>query len=312
MSKRYRNNFPPLEDVVRDFKLSDRKLVDVRGCGICGCDKYEIISRRDRHGFHLPFHLCLRCGIVYLGRRLTSAGYEKFYKEDYYKLVAAYWEQCYGPIRKRKEQTKYLKWFVPFLLPLLKARSYSILDVGGGIGLIASTLKDALEEKGKKVRCTVLDPSPGAVAEARKMGLKAIRGLAEKHDLGEAQYDLVLLCRSIDHLIDPVGTVKRIRRSLKPNGVFFCDYVNCEMTTIKRRIPRALQIDHLFNFTKEPFLTMMTRCGFEPLTHAFVEKAESGYLFRQIAPMERPWTPGHPEWFRGRLRKFTRPEACLC
>ncbi len=309
MSKLYRNNFPPLEDVVRDFNLSGRKLVDVTACAICGCTEYEIISRRDRHGFDLQFHLCLRCGIVYLGTRLTHAGYAKFYRDDYYKLVAAYWEQCFGPIRKRKEQKKYAEVIVPFLTRHLEGRSYSIIDVGGGMGLIAATLRDALIQKGKKAECTVLDPSPEAVGQARSLGLKAVKGLAEQYDLGDAKYDLVMLCRSIDHLIDPAGTIKRIRRALKPNGVFFCDYVTFEQVLIKRGIPKALQIDHLFNFTEEPFLTMMARCGFEPLSAPFEDKIERGFLFRQMEPEELPWALGYPSWVRGRLRKFTTEEA---
>lgn len=309
MSKLYRENFPPHAAVVTAFNLGNRHLVDVTVCRICGCAEYEVVSKRDRHGFELPFHMCLRCGMVYIAKRLSDADYAKFYKDDYYKLVSAYWEQCFGPRRKRKEQRKYADRFVPFIVPYLKARKYSIIDVGGGVGVIAANLNGELVKKGKVVDCTILDPSPDAVSQAKTLDMVAIKGLAEHHKFATNQYDLVLMCRSIDHLIDPVGTIKRIRASLTRKGVFFCDYVDLAFTLIKRQIPRALHLDHLFNFTEKPFLTMMARCGLEPCSKQFVDKSEKGYLFRKCPPKDVEWDAGHPEWLRGRLKKFTREEA---
>jgi SAM-dependent methyltransferase len=87
-----------------------------------------------------------------------------------------------------------------------------VLDVGCGDGkLIRFLLSLGIEAEG-------MDFDPQAVAAARSRGLSVTCGTLDEQSYPAACFDAVTMDNSIEHLLDPLATLREIVRILKPNG----------------------------------------------------------------------------------------------
>lgn len=100
--------------------------------------------------------------------------------------------------------------------------SPSILDVGGGTGDICASL---VEVAGPGARGTVVDFDPKSIAVARERGLNAETARFEDFETDES-FDVVLLLNLIEHVDDPVGTLRRAGSLLSPGGVVWIQTPN--------------------------------------------------------------------------------------
>jgi len=87
-----------------------------------------------------------------------------------------------------------------------------LLDVGSGPGFL---LRVARERGWDAV---ALDPSPFAVAQARKAGFEAHQGMLEDVALEPGSFDALALLQVIEHVTDPRPLLAACHRLLKPGG----------------------------------------------------------------------------------------------
>ena len=73
----------------------------------------------------------------------------------------------------------------------------TMLDIGGSTGVVAGHFAREFGLEG-----TLIDPAPLEVEQARAFGLETITGLVEEHDFGARRFDFVIVCQTIDHLLD--------------------------------------------------------------------------------------------------------------
>ena len=88
-----------------------------------------------------------------------------------------------------------------------------LLDVGCGAGLLLSTLR----ELGWDVSGTEIDPDAAAVARQR-VGCKVHEGPVEALSLPGEHYQAVTLSHVIEHVLDPVATLRECARLLARSG----------------------------------------------------------------------------------------------
>ena len=87
-----------------------------------------------------------------------------------------------------------------------------LLDVGCGFGSFVGLMRRrGWDAEG-------VDPSPAAVAAARKAGLPVRLGTLEDLDGPAGAYDAVTLFYVLEHLPEPMGALKKIHGLLKPGG----------------------------------------------------------------------------------------------
>lgn len=92
-------------------------------------------------------------------------------------------------------------------------RKGRLLDVGCALGDFVAAARDAgWDAEGVEI-------SAFAAAEARSRGLTVRTGTLEQLRLPQASYDVVTLYDVIEHLEDPLATLREIRRILKPDGL---------------------------------------------------------------------------------------------
>jgi 2-polyprenyl-3-methyl-5-hydroxy-6-metoxy-1,4-benzoquinol methylase len=156
-----------------------------------------------------------------------------------------------------------------------------MLDIGGSTGVVAGHFAKEFELTG-----TLIDPAPLEVQEARTFGLETITGLVEEHDFGGRRFDLVLICQTVDHLLDVAGTLKRVRELLTPNGYLFVDIVDFRAAYLRNwSVEDATKIDHPYYLTQDTMTAYLRRGGFETMRAAYAaDHLHVSYLCRPTQP----------------------------
>lgn len=243
------------------------------------------MARKDRYGFPVRYVVCSRCGLGFLSPRPTADAYARFYESVYRPLVSAYHGRRIDAETVQEEQRSYAAELVDFLRPSLPSPPETVLDVGGSTGVVGLALRDAL---GSAV--TVLDPSPDELAVAAQAGMEAVAGFAETADLGGRTFDLVLLCQTIDHLLDVAATLAAIRSWLSPDGRAFVDIVDVRFVARQRGvIEEAVKIDHPYYLSRETAIGYFDQTGLEVTAERLTDSGHWGFV---LAPTE----PRQPDW----------------
>lgn len=262
-----------------DYAAQPREAVS--SCNLCGAGRFVVVSHQDRYGFHAEAHACERCGLVFLNPRLTAAAYGRFYEAVYRPLVSAFHGRLIDARTIQDEQRVYAAERIELLRPFVSPESKTLLDIGGSTGVVASCLA---AEFG--VTATVIDPAPMEVAEARRLGLETVTGLVEQHDFRGRTFDLVIVCQTVDHLLDVGGTVSRVRELLAPNGLLFVDIVDFRAAYLRNwSVEDAIKIDHPYYLTEPTMTAYLARAGFEVLRSDYAaDHLHVGYVCRPGAP----------------------------
>ena len=263
-------------------------------CPVCGSAAREQLYRglRDRVFFcaagEWNLFRCAECGTGYLDPRPNlksiAAAYSSYYTHDdasgverpprsrwrKYRTAQrnAYLNQRYGyalkpapselprslSTERRQRFDKYV-CFLPYPGPGAR-----VLDVGCGNGRLLMQLRSV----GWEV-CGV-EPDPKSAAQAAASGLDVRVGLLED-SLPEAHFDAVTMNHVIEHLHDPLETLRRCARVLKPGGMISIATPN--FAAAGRRIFGAdwFALDpprHLVLFTPDSLRRALESSGFQP------------------------------------------------
>ena len=231
-------------------------------CNLCGADAFVVLTHRDRYGFPAQAHACARCGLVFLNPRMTAAAYGRFYDGIYRPLVSAFHGRQIDALTIQAEQKEYATERAEFIRPFVTGGGRrSMLDIGGSTGVVAHHFATTFALDG-----TLIDPAPLEVEQARRLGLETISGLVEAHDFGRRRFDIVVICQTVDHLLDVAGTLSRVRQILADDGLFFVDIVDFRAAYLRNRsVEGAVKIDHPYYLTEATMTAYLGRSGFEIL-----------------------------------------------
>jgi ubiquinone/menaquinone biosynthesis C-methylase UbiE len=285
-----------IQDLGYDYAAQPCDLVMT--CNLCGGNVLVTITQRDRYGYPAHASACARCGLVFLNPRMTAAGYGRFYDGVYRPLVSAFHGRLIDARTIQAEQRDYAADRAEFARPFLSRAGLStMLDIGGSTGVVAACFAQAFGLTG-----TLIDPAPLEVEEARALGLETMTGLVEEFDFGGRQFDLVLICQTVDHLLDVAGTLKRVRELLTPNGYLFIDIVDFRAAYLRNwSVEDATKIDHPYYLTQDTMTAYLRRTGFESMRAAYAaDHLHVSYLCRptQAVPQALPDPASVAEFFR--------------
>jgi len=224
----------------------------VEACPVCGARGRELLydGLTDRVFFCAPgvwtLYRCLGCGSAYMDprptRRTIGLAYRSYFTHE--TPCAAAPERPATPLRRLKAALRndYLRSrygiSVGPAVPLGRlavylavhrrlnidrwvrhlprpSRGARLLDVGCGNGQYLITARTLGWD------AWGIDPDPGAVAAARSAGLRVEQRGFPDTGLPDGYFDVVTMNHVIEHLHDPVGALREVRRILKPGGTLW-------------------------------------------------------------------------------------------
>lgn len=235
------------------------------GCPLCGAwdEHYETFANRDRYGFRVLSVTCTQCGLNFLPQRMTREAYARFYETAYRPLVSAFHGREINAQTIQPEQRVYAQALGDFLEPYVWQGLQALLDIGGSTGVVAISLAHRFG-----LKPTVIDPAPEELALA---GGETIPGFVEDYDPQGRRFDLVTMCQTADHVLDLMGTLKKVRSLLSQYGLFFVDIVDFEQT-------REVKIDHPYNLTRRTMREFLRRAGFDVVCEKDMASKHIGFV----------------------------------
>lgn len=183
-------------------------------------------------------------------------------------------------------------------LDLISHKEWSnltILDVGCGTG----NWMIALKNKGGIVAGVDLNPNAVKVAEGRGLNVRCMsaEGLVDL----EERFDMVFMSQILEHLVDPVETLKTISKLLKPNGKLVMALPNFDSyfrVQFKREWINWYVPYHIFHHTKESTTIALSLAGFQT-NNSITYTPPSWWLNSLILK----WSKDKPKW-EGRKRVY--------
>jgi SAM-dependent methyltransferase len=251
-------------------------------CNLCGGDRFVTLAHRDRYGYSAKADGCLVCGLVFLNPAMIADAYTEFYTGVYRPLVSAYHGRLIVAESIQGEQREYASARADFIEPQMRERSCkTLLDVGGSTGVVAHVMKERFD-----LQATVIDPAPFEIEVARAFGLKTVTGFVEDYDTGGATFDFIVLCQTVDHLLDVSLSLSKIRELISDDGLFFVDIVDFRAAYRRNgAVEEAIKIDHPYYITDETMRAYLARSGFEILGVDYAaDHLHVGYLCKPGTP----------------------------
>lgn len=192
---------------------------------------------------------CGECGLIYTNPRPTQEELKTLYPQEYWGLIGGKGDNHNSKILVKVEEAyrKYLLSLEVKVIKKLLKPNGKILDVGCGNGSILSLCKK------QGFRTFGVELSPDAIKNVRNShGLDIICG-----DIFEAGYnsnffDVVTLYHVLEHLHEPLRTLKEIRRILKDQGFLVIQVPNIDSLQFKMFREKWFPIDtprHLYHFS---------------------------------------------------------------
>lgn len=204
----------------------------------------------DRYGFSYGWVFCPSCDLHFIAHRMTREAYARFYESGAYRRLVSAFHGRDVMATIEQEQEEYAARLTAILRPWAWPKANTLLDIGGSTGVVAGYLRDSLG-----MIAAVLDPAQENAG--RFDGVIRLRGTIEDHPL-RGTWDLITLCQTADHLLDLMGSLRKIKSLLSPEGLFWSDIVDFDVT-------REVKIDHPFNLTERTYRMFLEKAGFKLL-----------------------------------------------
>lgn len=156
------------------------------------------------------------------------------------------------------------------ILPLVPEDATCILEVGCASGATGKALKESRGE----IFVAGIELNPDAAREARKNLDDVVEGNIETLNLPyqENSFDCIIMADVLEHLIDPLGILKKLKSCLKPGGTIIASLPNVQFFGLIHHLVEGnwtyqkegiLDETHLRFFTLKEMKNLFESAGFE-------------------------------------------------
>ncbi len=235
-------------------------------CNLCHRDETRPLIKVD--GF--SWVSCQHCGLIYLDPRPKPA---KELNPAIVEPGADYYIRKGYSRDKQNYYKKYLKKFEGY------RKTNRLLEIGCASGGFLYAARDCgWQVKGIEYF------EPTARYGRDHHNLDIITGSLLEIELPKEHFDLVIMNMVIEHLEDPVGTLFKINRLLRPKGVVYIHTPNYDSLTLKLfpAYPKFFPKGHFYFFTVRTLKKALKKTGFQ-----IVWKKTRGFEF----PKEKGGVP---------------------
>ncbi|MDO8585923.1 MAG: class I SAM-dependent methyltransferase [Armatimonadota bacterium] len=199
---------------------------------------------------------CGECGMAYTGSVPDQESeFGRYYpQEDYYGSESG--ERFGSPVERmilafRRGRAK----------KVIGARKTgSVLDVGCGRGLFLRLLKSL------GWQCCGTELSETLVSSLMGCGIDVRRSSVLECGFPDNTFDVVTIYHALEHLSNPLETLREVRRVIKEDGLLIIGAPNIASVQSRLSGSRWFHLDvprHTVHFSRETLASIAERCGFE-------------------------------------------------
>lgn len=242
--------------MISDFNYTVLATRHVPRCNLCG-ESGSPITIPERFCHEAGTLACQTCGLIWLSPQMSADSYSRFYADGTYRRLVRERVPAYTAEGMEKGQLAYANFLRVFLTPFANClKGKSLIDIGGSTGIVARHIADAFQMR----QPTVLEISRAEGAQAEERGCLWINDTLECICEHERKWDVVLLCQTVEHLMDISAGLETIASLLTPRGVLIIDIVDVDVDW--RRHKAQVKIDHLWYLIPHTMRAYLMRAGF--------------------------------------------------
>jgi 2-polyprenyl-3-methyl-5-hydroxy-6-metoxy-1,4-benzoquinol methylase len=219
---------------------------------------------------------CSRCGMI-SSRPTLAAG----------EIVDSYAQVVDEAYLNEEEGRRELFSWVADAMGAYASRGRRLLEVGANVGLFLAVARD----RGWDVRG--IEPSKWAVEQGvERFGVPLRRSTVEELNEPAGSADVLVMLDVLEHLVDPLDALRRLRSVLDDEGLLVLSTVNVSGLHGRLRGERWPWFirSHLHYFTPETLCAMLARAGYRTVGWETVPRSfHASYVARRMGETLGPF-----------------------
>ncbi len=252
------------------------------------CDRSALQTVHVKQGYHIG--KCDSCSLLLVRNPPTKEQLTRLYS-----FQTGYHKEFLTNERLQEEKLSDAKSDFRILEKYYRPRTPgTLLDIGCSTGFFLRVARD----KGWQCKGVELSKDTARIA-AERYHLEVYQGELEEQPFQENEFDVVTLWDVIEHLEDPLNTLKRVARILKPDGIILFRTPNADglfprlsfkVAGLTGQWPHVTPPGHLYQFSKRSIEKLLKKGGLE-FIDIIDERIPLDYTFGTLSELLRS-----PKW----------------
>ncbi len=255
----------------------------MRSCKVCENQDFTLIATQIREGEGRIME-CNHCGLVIQDLDWDDKQLKDYYEKEYQQTNSLVDGEEQSPQAHFDERIQTIQPIFEQIKPLL-SKDKIVLEVGGGTGELLFLCKPLVK------KCVGVEINSSFVRFMNEsLEIEAYAEDINKLKL-EYSFDLIIISGTLDHLHNPLETLKTLKSLLAKNGKIYLEVPNRnEALNFYLPEPQKTQFNtffwhraHLFYFTKETITALFKKVGLQidiSCRHNYTLKNYLSWYFR--------------------------------
>lgn len=237
------------------------KMTEIVNCLLCGTSgRKEIYSFQDG----TSIVQCLECGFVYTSPRLDAESRRNIYSTDYFSASSGhgigmdYIENAAVFKNDAEERFGIIRKYLP------AGKLANVLELGSAAGFFIKEVSSHGHE------AVGIEISAGMVRYAKDiLHVNCFQGQLADVPLEDDHYDIVAMWHVLEHLENPVETLKTLHRKMTENSYIFIavpNFASGNSIRFRENWGHLQSKVHLSHFTPESMRCCLEKSGFEMIS----------------------------------------------
>jgi 2-polyprenyl-3-methyl-5-hydroxy-6-metoxy-1,4-benzoquinol methylase len=222
-------------------------------CAACGAVESNIVQIGIRYSPEITVRRCVACTLTFLSPIPTENELENYYTDVY----RAEYEGAVSPENSYHKGIEPARERVRRVVGLVNS-STKVLEVGASAGTFLESVRPYVGS------VTGVEPGVAHAGWARtQLGINVVSSIAE---LKQGSFDLIALFHTLEHVLDPIGFLERLKNLLAPGGCLVIEVPNVDdalltLYKVAKFSSFYFQRAHLYYFSPMTLRHVLAKAG---------------------------------------------------